>query len=166
MPFATRADLLKTVNVHKLGQLAVPTDMAMPDEEILRVAIVGGDLGEFTEFDQDLIDLALVNIDQALVDASELIVSYGIPANAVSTLITRYTAQVTVYLLAASQDSVTEQLLAAYNSVIKQLQMHARGEINLLPDTSATPITDDVITITSAPSRYIPTANGNDLDEW
>lgn len=164
MPFATRADLLKLVNVHRLGQLAVPTDMSMPDDEILRVALDGGDLGEFTEFDQDLIDLALANIDQALADASELIVSYGIPANGVSTLITRYAAQVAVYLLASSQDSVTEQLLAAYNNVIKQLQMHARGEINLLPDNSAPPIADDVITITSAPNRYIPTGCGNDWD--
>lgn len=164
--FATRTDLLEQTNVHKLAQYSVPTDKPMPDDDVLRVAIEGGDLGEFTEHDNDLAALALKNIDRALLDATDLMVSYGIPADAEKPLLTRYCSQIAIYLLAVMQDSVSESLQATYNGIIKQLEKHSRKEINLVRDETGEPITGDVIEITSNRQRYIPNGSGADLDEF
>jgi len=166
MPFATRTDLLKLTKVDKLAQLAVPADMPMPEGEILRVALEGGDLNQFTEFDRDLIALALTNIDQALTDATAAVVAYGIAEADANPLIARMTARVAFYMLADAQESVSEELMTSYNAVIKQLQMHARGEINLTSSSTDPVIEGDVIEITSNPSRYIPNGSGADWDTW
>lgn len=167
MPFATRADLLKLTDVRKLAQLAVPTDQAMPDEDVLRVAIDDGDLTQFTEHDNDLVTLALENIDQALVDATALIVSHGIPETVQTPLITRMCARIAYYMLAAASESITEQRQAVYDGIIGQLKQHARGEINLVPPgPDEEPVTEDAITITSNPPRYVPNGSGADWDEF
>lgn len=165
MPFATRADLLKLTKVDKLAQLAVPADMPMPEGEILRVALEAGDLNQFTEFDRDLIALALSNIDQALTDATAAVVAYGIAEADANPLIARMTARVAFYMLADAQESVSEELMTSYNAVIKQLQMHASGQINLTPKSTDPVIDGDVIEITSNPSRYIPQSGAGE-DDW
>lgn len=165
MPFATRNDLLKLTKVDKLAQLAVPADLPMPEGEIFRVALDAGDLNQFTEFDRDLVNLALVNIDQALTDATATVVSYGIREVDGNSLITRYAAKIAFYLLADAQESVSEDLQSSYNAIIKQLQMHARGEINLtLKDTDPV-VLGDVIEINSNPSRYVAQSGAGE-DDW
>lgn len=167
MPFATRADLLKLINVQKLAQLAVPTDQAMPDEDVLRVAISEGDLTQFTEHDNHLVELALANIDQALIDATALIVAHGIAETVQSTLITRMCAQIAYYLLAAGSESITDQRQEVYNGIITQLKQHARGEISLVPaEPSAEPIVGDVIEITSNQQRYVSIDPAADEDDF
>jgi phage gp36-like protein len=160
MPFATRADLLKLTKVDKLAQLAVPADLPMPEGEILRVALEGGDLNQFTEFDRDLITLAVSNIDQALTDATAAVVAYGITEVDANPLIKRMAAKVAFYMLADAQESVSDELRESYKDTIKQLQMHARGEINLTPKSTDAVIEGDVIEIASKPSRYVPIPDG------
>lgn len=166
MPLATRTDLLKLTKVDKLAQLAVPADKPMPDGEILRVALEAGDLTQFTEFDRDLVDLALENIDQALTDATAAVVAYGIAEADANPLIARMTARVAFYMLADAQESVSQELRDSYNAVIKQFEKHARGEINLTPKSTDPVVEGDVIEITSNASRYVPNGAGADWDTW
>ncbi|GEM_PF-1139298 len=154
MPFATRIDLLARSNARRLAQLAIPADIAMPPDDALRVAISGGTMGDFTQADQDAIELGLDAIDKALADANALILTYGIPATVQTTLLARLTSTIALYYLQGAE-RMTDDVQRAYDGAIATLKSHARGEINLIPaDPTATPIVGDVITITSNTGRY------------
>jgi phage gp36-like protein len=156
MAFATRADLLARSNARRLGHLAVPADMPMPPDDALRVAIAGGDLTGYTADQQTSLAAALEAIDDALADADELIVSYGIPVASTSKLLTRLAAVIAMYYLAGTE-SGSEETRKAYEGAVGTLKAHARGELNLVPfvpDPAAPAPTEDIAVIESAPSRY------------
>lgn len=154
MAFATRADLLARSNARRLAQLAVPADMDMPPDDALRVAVAGGDLSVFTVAEQAALAAALDTIDRALGDAEALILSYGIPVTVQTTLLARLASTVALYYLQGAE-RMTDDVRKAYEAVINTLKAHARGELDLIPAVPTDPvISDDLVTIDSAPSRY------------
>ncbi len=154
MAFATRADLLARSNARRLAQLAVPADMDMPPDDALRVAVAGGDLSSFTVAEQAALAAALDTIDRALGDAEALILSYGIPATVQTTLLARLASTVALYYLQGAE-RMTDDVRQAYEAVIATLKAHARGDLDLIPTVPTDPVlSDDLVTIESAPSRY------------
>lgn len=158
MPFATRSDLLARSNARRLAQLAVPADVAMPPDEALRVVIGGGSMAGYTQAEQASLTLALDAIDKALADANELIVSYGIPATAQSTLIARLCSTIALYYLQGAE-RMTDDVNKAYEGAIATLKSHARGEVSLLPAAVVNPpLPEDQVLFASSPRRYGSTA--------
>lgn len=131
MGFASRHDLLARSNAERIAQLAVPADREMPGI-ILRASIDGEDLSAYPDIDQDTITLALETIDKCLADADDLLVSYGVPADARSSLLARYASTVAVYYLYQGE-IVTEPVQVAYDEVISQLTKFSKGLVDLLP---------------------------------
>jgi len=157
MPFATRADLLARSNAMRLAQLAVPADKAMPPDEAMRIAIEGGVITGYTSDEQVAIGLALDAIDKALADAEALLLSYGIPDTAATTLIARLASTVALYYLQGAE-RMTDDVNNAYKGVIDTLKSHAEGKINLIPPAPALPtdpvISEDLVLMSSSPRRY------------
>lgn len=157
MPFATRADLLARSNARRLAQLAVPSDVDMVPDDALRVAIAGGDVTGFTPEEQAALALALDAIDKALADADALALSYGIPADAQSTLLARITSTLALYYLQGTE-RMTEDIQKAYDAQLALLTAHSKGTLNLLPSAALapgeTPPSSDLAIIESQPPRY------------
>lgn len=155
MAFATRADLLARSNARRVAQLAVPADMEMPPFDALRVAIVGGDLTVYTPSDRDTLSAALAVIDEALGDADELILSYGIPSTVGNKLLARIASTIALYYLHGAGEA-SKEVNEAYTDAVAKLKAHTRGEINLLPvsPSTATEPCEDAAIIASAPGRY------------
>lgn len=162
MPFATRADLLARSNARRLAQLAVPADKAMPPDEALRVAIGGGVLTGYTADEQAAIALALDAIDKALADADALLLSYGIPDTAQTTLIARLASTVALYYLQGAE-RMTDDVAKAYQGAIDTLKAHARGDLNLIPPPPPLPtdpvINENLVILESSTRRYGSTSN-------
>lgn len=154
MAFATRADLLARSNARRLGQLAVPADVLMPPVEALRAAIAGGDLSGYSAAEQEALVLALEAIDKALADADALLLSYGVPSQAQSTILARLSSTIALYYLQGAE-RMTEEVRRTYEGVIATLKSYARGEIDLVPASAPLPApAEDEIIIESRPSRY------------
>ena len=156
MSFATRADLLRRSNARRLAQLVVPTDVAtMPPVDALRVAIEGGDLSSYSDDARRVMGLMLETIDNALGDADAVILSYGIPATVTNTLLSRIASTIAFYFL-QGDDKITEEVKRSYDAVIKLLDQHKKGVLDLInaPVEPVPPETDDHAVITSSPSRY------------
>lgn len=154
MPFATRSDLLARSNARRLAQLAVPADRDMVSHEALRLVIAGGDLSEYSEVDQESLTLALDAIDKALDDADALILSYGIPATVLTTLLARIASTIALYYL-QNAEKLDKSETSAYEAAISTLKSHATGMINLIPPAPGTPeIEGDVISISSNRPRF------------
>ena len=165
--FASRDDLLKRSDAHRLAQLAVPSDRQILDDAALRLAITGGSLAAYSVDDRQTIALALAAIDIALADADALILSYGIPSDSPSTLLPRLATTIALYYLYGA-DRVTEDMQKAYGSCLFTLKSHAAGAINLgAPLTIATlgPV-DDGVELTSSPSRYGGSAASSPAEDW
>jgi phage gp36-like protein len=157
MPFATRADLLARTNARRLAQLAMPTDVEMVDDAALRVAIGGGSLSGYSAEQQAAIELMLGAIDDALKDADSAIVSYGVPATASDTMLTRLACTLAYYYL-QGMERLTEDTRLAYADAMDQLRRHAQGLINLVPTAAPNPgepaLAGDFVVIESKPRRY------------
>lgn len=154
MPFATRSDLLARSNARRLVQLAVPADRDMVPHDALRAVIAGADLTEYTAQDQASLTLALDAIDKALNDADALILSYGIPATALTTLLARLASTIALYYL-QNAERLDKTETSAYEAAIATLKAHARGELNLVPALPTDPVPDgDVISISSNGQRF------------
>jgi phage gp36-like protein len=127
--FATRADLLARSNVRRLAQLAVPADYEFPvDEMLLRTAIEGGDVSGQPAQDQSSITLALAAIDHALDDADALLISYGVPAAAQTTLLARLSSTVALYYLQGAE-RMTQDVQDAYDAVLELLDKYRKGQL-------------------------------------
>lgn len=152
--FATRSDLLARSNARRLAQLAVPSDVAMPPGDALRIAIAGGVLAGYTAEEQSAIALALDAIDKALVDASELIVSYGIPAATQTTLLARLCSTIALYYLQGAE-RMSKDVQDAYDTALDALKRHSRGEMSLIPaDPAAPALPEDQVLFVSEARRY------------
>lgn len=157
MAFASRADLLARSNARRLAQLAVPADVDMVPDDALRVAIVGADLGAFSQAVQAALALALEAIDKALADADALILSYGIPDTVQNTLLSRLASTVALYYLQGAE-RMTDDVRRAYEGAVNTLKSHSRGELNLVPAAPADPApSGDAAVIESQPGRYTGT---------
>lgn len=155
MAFASRSDLLARSNARRLAQLSVPADMDMVPDEALRAAIAGEDCHTtFSTVTQTALLLALEAIDKALADADALILSYGIPATAQTTLLARLASIVALHYLQGAE-RMTDDVRKAYEGVIDTLKAHSRGDLNLVPASPTDPRpSDDLSIIESRPSRY------------
>lgn len=154
MPFATRADLVARANIHKIAQLATPADREMVPVDMLRIAIDGGDLSAWHQDDQDAIAIALDTLDKCLADADALLMSYGIPETVQSTLLARLASTVALYYLQQGEQ-MTDVVQAAYDGVIELLGKHAKGQIDLTPETEGeTGNRERLVMIGSRPPRY------------
>ena len=153
--FASRADLLARSNANRLANLAVPADMGMVPNDALRTAIEGGDLSGFDAADQAALALALDAIDKALADADALLLSYGIPRTAQSTLLARLASTIALYYLQGAE-RMSDDVQKAYEAAIKTLQSHSLGNLNLLPAPAdePAPAATDAAHIISGRSRY------------
>ncbi|WP_050469158.1 phage protein Gp36 family protein [Herbaspirillum chlorophenolicum] len=163
--FASRTDLLARSNAQRLGQLAVPADMDMVPDEALRLAIDDGDLSGYTQAEQDALALALAAIDNALEDATALVLSYGIPATVQTALLARITSTIALYYLQGAEH-ITDDIRKAYDDAVDKLKAHAKGILNLLPiDESQPAPSDDMAIIESRPGRYgARRRHGDDCD--
>jgi phage gp36-like protein len=154
MGFATRADLLARSNARRLAGLVVPSDVDMVPDDALRVAITGGDLSVYSAADRAALDLALEAMDNALGDADELLQSYGLPAFAQSSLLSRLASTVAMYYLQGAE-RLTDDVRKSYEGVVDTLKAHSRGDINLVPAAPTDPVpSEDVAFIASNPGRY------------
>lgn len=153
--FATRQDLLGRSNARRLAQLAVPADVAMVPLDAVRVALTGGSLSGFDAETQASLALAMHAIDNALGDADALLTSYSVPATATSPVLTRMACTVAMYYLQGAE-RLEKSDAQAYDGVIRLLNQHQRGEIDLVPAATGgtTTTTDDVAFIESSPGRY------------
>lgn len=158
MIFATRQDLLTRSNALRLAQLAVPTDLAMVRLDVVRTALMGGSIADEPADVQAAVAEALTAIDHALTDAHELIVGYGVSTTATSATLTRMCCTVALYYLqGAERLDKTDGM--AYDGVIKLLEQHKRGLVDLTPstNTTGTPSADDsvdTVVMESAPGRF------------
>ncbi len=164
--FATRSDLLARSNARRLAQLAVPADVQMPPDDALRVAIAGGGLDAYTVEEQSVIALALDAIDKALVDASELIASYGIPAATQTTLLARLCSTIALYYLQGAE-RMSKDVQDAYDSALDSLKRHSRGEMSLIPaDPTAPALPEDQVLFVSDARRYGTSAGAVPPEGW
>ena len=153
MPFATRADLLARSNAKRLFNLAVPADMEMPADELMRAALVGG-VTSMTEDEDYIVVLALDAIDKALADADALIVSYGVPSAAQNSLLARIASTIALYYLQGAE-RMTDEIRKAYEGCVDTLKSHAQGKIDLIPDFLVDdPASSAGAMIDSGPARY------------
>ena len=159
--FATPADVLARTNPRRLAQLAIPADNEMPPTEALRVAINGGDLTVYTTAQQTALSLGIAAINGALSDANQLMLGYGVPATAASTLIARLCTTVALYYLQGTE-KVTEDVLRAYHSAVDTLKAFKRGDIELVP-TAATAVLPgvDLVLMSSQRRRYFGFASAD-----
>lgn len=154
MAFASRSDLLARSNARRLAQLAVPADMDMVPDDALRAAVAGSDISAFTPAQQEALALALEAIDKALADADALLLSYGIPATAQTTLLARLASTVALYYLQGAE-RMTDDVRKAYDSVIDTLKAHSRGDLGLVPAAPTDPVLPgDLAMIESPPRRF------------
>lgn len=154
MPFAHRSDLLARSNARRLAQLAVPADVAMVPDGAFRAALSGGDLSVYEPTVQDALVLALEAVDQALVDADELILSHGIPAATQTPLLARLSSTIALYYLQGAE-RMTDDVSKAYDAAVNTLKGHARGDLNLVPAAPGDPEpSDDAVVIESGRRRY------------
>lgn len=154
MAFATRADLLARSNARRIAQLSVPADMDMVPDNALRVAIVGGDLSGFSDTERAALALALDAIDKSLSDADDLLLSYGLPATAQNNLLARLASTVALFYLQGAEH-MTKEVSEAYDSTVKILMSHARGELDLVRMATVDPtVSDDAVVIESQRRRY------------
>jgi phage gp36-like protein len=162
--FATRQDLLTRCNARRLAQLAIPADMAMVALDVVRTALTGGSITSEPIEVQTAVAAALTTIDQALADAHELIVSYGVPTSAASTLLTRMCCTVALYYLQGIERLEKTDALA-YDGVLKLLEQHKRGLVDLTPAADAIPPTAgevaDMVEMSSSPGRF----GSSDVDD-
>jgi len=150
--FATRADLLARSNAMRLAQLAVPADHDFPSaDKALRKVIDGGNMCGLTVEEQAAIVLALDAIDRCLADADALLVSYGIPPQAQSTLLSRFSSTIALYYLQGAE-RMTEDVQDAYESVLALLDKYHKGTLPGLVPPEPSGLAD----IQSGPSRYPP----------
>lgn len=169
--FATRLDLLARTNARTLQQLAVPADFDMPQNaealrEVIQAESETAALTEYTKADQDTLILALEAIDQALTDATDFMITYGLPAAAQSNVLARMCSIIAFYYL-YSAETLPEAISEQYKAQVKMLESHTRGMINLIPADPNAPPSDEGtsgITMTSAPSRYIGSHNDEESD--
>ncbi len=153
MAFATRLDLLARGSAHRIAQLAVPTDMRMQPLDAVRAVLEGAEVASYPAEQQPALAGALGKVDKALADADALILSYGIPADVLTSLLARLASTVALFYLAGN--NVTKEEAAAYEAALATLKAHARGEINLVPAAPDAPALEpDLAIITSNPSRY------------
>lgn len=153
MAFATRLDLLARGSANRIAQLAVPTDMRMQPLGEVRAVLQGADVASYPADQQPALAGALEKVDKALADADALILSYGIPADVLTSLLARLASTVALFYLAGN--SVTKEEVAAYEAALATLKSHARGEISLIPAAPDAPaLESDLAIITSNPSRY------------
>lgn len=154
--FATRQDLLTRSNARRLAQLAVPADMTMVPLDVMRTALTGGSIAAESAEVQAAVAEALAAIDHALTDAHDLIVGYGVPTAASSPTLTRMCCTVALYYMqGAERLDKTDGM--AYDGVIKLLDQHKRGLVDLAPIADAGGASDtsaDQIVMTSSPSRF------------
>lgn len=155
MAYATRADLLARTNAQRLAQLAVPADVAMVPLEVMRAAFSGGGAGELDPATQQAVDLALEAVDHALADADVLMQSYGVPATASNTMLTRMACTLAMYYLQGGEGLSKDDAMA-YDGVLRLLGQYRRGEIDLTPGVIVDPAVPegDLVSIESAPGRY------------
>lgn len=157
--FATRQDLLTRSNARRLAQLVVPTDLAMVQLDVMRTALTGGSIASEPSDVKAAVAEALSAIDHALTDAHELIVGYGVPTTAISATLTRMCCTVALYYLQGAEGlDKTDGM--AYDGVIKLLEQHKRGLIDLTPSTdtgTGTTTSDDsadMVVMESSPGRF------------
>lgn len=137
--YASRSDLLRNSNARRLMQLAVPTDRKVPlDDALLRIAIEGGDLSAVSSEDQETLALSLDAIDTALIDANALIVSYKVPEDATASILKRLACNIALYFLQGTERQV-ETVTKNYEAAVRLLEMHSKGVMSLVPDTSVPP---------------------------
>jgi phage gp36-like protein len=155
--FAARADLLARTNAMRLAQLAVPADHEFPRfEKALRDAIEGREMEGYSEEEQAALALALEAIDHALADADALLVSYGIPPDVQTTLLARLSSTVALYYLQGAE-RMTEDVLDAYEAVLKLLDKYQRGTLpGLVPEGAGAEIAHGLAEIQSGARRYPP----------
>lgn len=152
--FASRADLLARSNSRRLANLAVPADVGMIPDGVLRIAIEGGDLTGYSAEVQQAAAMGLAAVDAALEDANSLIISYGIPATVSTPILIRMASTLALYFL-QDAEKMTEEARRAYEAVVKSLDAHARGEINLIPLAPTDPVpTPDTPIIDAVVPRY------------
>jgi phage gp36-like protein len=152
--FATRADLLERSSARRLAQLAVPTDMRMPPDEALRLAI-GGGVGVLDAFTADEVvstNLAVAAIDKALTDASALMVSYGLPDAASNSLLARLCSTIALYYLQGAE-RMTEDVQRTYDASVATLKSHSKGELALIPVAPQVPPISEATVQFDAPVR-------------
>ncbi|MCL2162349.1 MAG: DUF1320 domain-containing protein [Betaproteobacteria bacterium] len=150
--FATRADLLARSNAMRLAQLAVPADYDFPRaDKALREVIGKGDVSGYPVEEQAALVLALEAIDRCLADADALLISYGIPPQAQTTLLARLSSTVALYYLQGAE-RMTEEVQDAYDAVLELLDKFQKGTLpGLVP-----PEPSGLAEIQSGPSRYPP----------
>lgn len=154
MSFATRADLLARGSANRIAQLAVPTDMDMAPRDAVRAVLDGADVASFPADQQPALAGALAAVNDALSDADALILSYGIPADAVTPLLTRLACTIALYNLQGIE-RMTEAMQKQYDAVLAMLKSHAKGEISLIPTDPTDPAdTEDLAIIESQPRRF------------
>lgn len=155
MSYATRADLLARSNAQRLVQLAVPTDVGMVPLDVMRAALDGSALGALDADTAQAVELGLQAVDKALGDADALMQSYGVPAPATGTMLTRMACTLAMYYLQGAA-GLDKDEVSAYDGVISLLKQYRRGEIDLTPGVPADPAVPegDLVSIESAPPRY------------
>lgn len=157
MPFATRADLLARSNARRLFQLAVPADVAMPPEAILRIAIAGGDLTGYSADEQGAIALALDAIDNALGDADQVLIGAGVPDGTQTSLLARMASTIALFYLQGAE-RMTAEVQKAYDGVMDMIKMFKRGELDLVPVPPPGPldpvVSEDLVQLESSSRRY------------
>ncbi|WP_180131891.1 phage protein Gp36 family protein [Rhodoferax sp. BLA1] len=155
MGYATRADLLARTNARRLAQLAVPADVAMVPLEVMRAALDGSATGTLDTATAQAVALALQAVDKALGDADALMQSYGVPATATGTMLTRIACTLAMYYLQGAERLEKDEI-SAYDGVISLLKQYRRGEIDLTPGVPADPAEPegDLVSMESAPARY------------
>jgi phage gp36-like protein len=150
--FASRADLLARSNAMRLAQLAVPADHDFPEcDKALRKVIEGGSLSGYSAKDRAALTLALDAIDKCLADADALLISYGIPQTAQTTILARLASTVALYYLQGAEH-MTEEVEKAYKEVLRVLDKFQSGVLpGLVPHEPC-----GLAEIQSGASRYPP----------
>lgn len=151
--FATVTDVLARTNAVRLCQLCVPADFAMPSVDNFRLFLEDGDTSAIDADELVVLASAATAINDALSDATALMVSYGLPENAESSLLARMCSTIALYYL-QSAECMTDELQKMYDGVIKMLHQHAAGAVRLLPTLPLPNDDSTCVVIESAPSRY------------
>jgi len=132
--YATASDLMAYAGADELAQVATPTDLSVVTGALMRLTVDAGDRSAFTAPEIAAADAALVNINQSLTDASEIVdghleARYTLPLSPVPKVLRVFTMDLARFRL--HDQNAPDEVSGRYKTAAKFLENLAKGAITL-----------------------------------
>lgn len=157
MTYAVAADLVGRFSAEEIAQRADRNVPRLVSGELLELAVSGGDTSGYTPEELAALTKTLATVDQALLDADNVINGYlarryTVPVTNALPALQRFACDIARYFL--YEDVVTENIENRYNAAVKFLKDVAKGDVNLGDPAAAPAPTSDLPVMVSADVNF------------